>query len=758
MTSRRESNIPERRSSVHFRRESLYRDLASEHQAKKQQRRKEKTQNRQQPQRLDPPPQPSDSPPKPTPQASEKSIPDVAAKKHSLHEQRFEFASHVPFAALRLLKILRRVRVRQRLCATSSTPKKPTLDMVKVDKMLALFPDEHLIYLINHLQLEYFYDREMIIAQALEEDRAYFLESGNADVLVGVRRVFTMNSGMCFGSIGMIASEARTASVMASGNLVVSGEEYFLGGCYVWFIAREMFEAFDARNHHVSAAQAMIREQRRRNMRESYKNVLASQAFKDSYEILSDVPIEAIDAAMDEGEPYVLRPNHPIMMNTTETVCLLLRGAVRLTLDSDPEFYKGNTSAPSYLIDPTTSLDELLAHYVQLPRARTRTGGTKSMQQYVKHIPTSSNGDLVMDISAPCLLNLPYVIVGLKPPFRCDARSSCDALMLEGRRVKTLLGSAKLMKRCLQIHEQFMRRVDDADLRHLIFRGPFMFNFSHDVPLLEDESDPSHSLTLHLRPAVLVKGTTISFHGHDDLDLEGLIVVEGLLAGGDDGELSSKPGELALWPVFPRLLLGSENIETVVMTSVVAGYFFPRRELLRLLCQYEVNELEVLASAVATWTGNKLGLKPTMNVSGLHPTKRREGRLISTFRKACDLVKPAQVVRQQSIDVKSAGESSNPLENSPTFPSMASFLNPTITPSSSTHFLDELDTSSSRSRSSSLSEASGILRRVHATTVHQGEIVRESTEVPERESRELKASPPSSRSASAFARSARVLH
>ncbi|CUI14329.1 cyclic nucleotide-binding protein, putative, partial [Bodo saltans] len=126
-----------------------------------------------------------------------------------------------PIVMVALRRGLRRIRTRHLLA--SQHYEKPTLSTLNSDKILGLFPDAVLRSAAHSMKIRYVFPNEAIIFIGCEDDEAYVLASGTADVMMGATKVFTMQPGMVFGTIGMISGEPRSASIFARGE-----------GCMVW--------------------------------------------------------------------------------------------------------------------------------------------------------------------------------------------------------------------------------------------------------------------------------------------------------------------------------------------------------------------------------------------------------------------------------------------------------------------------------------------------------------------------------------------
>jgi CRP-like cAMP-binding protein len=170
----------------------------------------------------------------------------------------------VPSVFVALRRSLRRARLRLRV---SKLVKPSPQELRRVDKLLALYTDDHLAWFIDRLTPKYFFDQESIIFSGLEEDEMYVLVSGSCDVMVGAKHVFTITQGMTFGTVGMLTGEPRSARIVARTQDV-----------FVWSGRRREFESFSRGSPEATqqfqAAMTAINEMRTKNIRNVYKSML----------------------------------------------------------------------------------------------------------------------------------------------------------------------------------------------------------------------------------------------------------------------------------------------------------------------------------------------------------------------------------------------------------------------------------------------------------------------------------------------------
>ncbi|CUG86666.1 Hypothetical protein, putative, partial [Bodo saltans] len=106
---------------------------------------------------------------------------NAAAEFARMLRQRRARRGVAPLVVLRLRQALRRARTR----IQGRGAPRPAIAALRADKLLNLFPDAQLQYAIDRMTLKYFFENENIIMMGSEDDEAYVLHSGVADVLMG---------------------------------------------------------------------------------------------------------------------------------------------------------------------------------------------------------------------------------------------------------------------------------------------------------------------------------------------------------------------------------------------------------------------------------------------------------------------------------------------------------------------------------------------------------------------------------------------
>ncbi|CUG86664.1 cyclic nucleotide-binding protein, putative [Bodo saltans] len=289
-----------------------------------------------------------------------KRLVEVAKIAKRLREKRMRRGIN-PIVVVRLRQILRRVRTR---IQGRGVPR-PAIAALRADKLLNLFPDAQLQYAIDRMTLKYFFENENIIMMGSEDDEAYVLHSGVADVLMGQTKVFTMRGGMCFGSVGMISGEPRTASIVAREK----------EGCLAWVLTRAVFSAWGGGaedKQKVAAAHAAINELRQLNMMNVYKKLLDPSTLGYfpmlsgvSHETLTSITTTSTRPRVERAGTVLAAPNVPL----TETQpFLLLRGTVVVKVDQKSWAARANSYFP-------IPLHEQLRMLYDIPQRKRGGGG-----------------------------------------------------------------------------------------------------------------------------------------------------------------------------------------------------------------------------------------------------------------------------------------------------------------------------------------------------------------------------------------------
>jgi CRP-like cAMP-binding protein len=308
----------------------------------------------------------------------------------------------VPCVFVALRRSLRRARLR---LAVSKLVKPSPQELRRVDKLLALYTDDHIAWFIDRLTPKYFFDQESIIFSGLEEDEMYVLVTGSCDVMVGAKHVFTITQGMTFGTVGMLTGEPRSARIVARTQDV-----------FVWSGRRREFESFSRggpeATQQFQAAMTAINEMRTKNIRNVYKFMLDPSFILSRYcNTFAGISKDFIVQLTTRGLPRISRAGDVWLytpttvqetqhqhgasssMNVKRRVCgIVFRGRVRVAIpvstiallpllvrQGDPgASINAQTSSPSPDIEEADAILRLLAEamssIIELPKQRHASG------------------------------------------------------------------------------------------------------------------------------------------------------------------------------------------------------------------------------------------------------------------------------------------------------------------------------------------------------------------------------------------------
>lgn len=239
----------------------------------------------------------------------------VESRKDEVSRHKFH-----PHIAIFIRRPLRRARLK----LYGGNAQRPTLAGLRFDKLLNLFSDAQLNHSCSKFFLRYYFLNETIIFMGSEDDEAYVLAEGTADVMMGQTCVFTMKAGMSFGTVGMITGEPRTASIVARSH-----------PCLVWCIKRKEFEAYKSSNDsQVQKAHEMIAELRESNLRNVYKNLM-KPSFLRTFPTLANVGDDLLTTLIQSGRPRVIPTGEvytSAMSSDKAPHMFLLRGTFRISV------------------------------------------------------------------------------------------------------------------------------------------------------------------------------------------------------------------------------------------------------------------------------------------------------------------------------------------------------------------------------------------------------------------------------------------
>lgn len=545
----------------------------------------------------------------------------------------------LPNVVIRIRRALRRARCR--LLAPSIT--KPSIASLRFDKMLNLFSDAHLRHLIDNLQPKYYFVNETIIFMGSEDDEAYVLATGSADVMMGQTKVFTLKPGMSFGTVGMISGEPRTASIVAREPSMV------------WCITRSKFEAYGTKDNQVEAALAIVSELRQTNMRNVYKTLL-DPVYLESFPSFHSVSLDMLTSILRIGIPKIVKAGQivadPSMPPNEVGRWYLLRGMIRVSL----------SLTASISVRDEVAVREHLGRLVLLPRKKTATGSSTAIDdlQFDKQLVSqhrmsiarvnagrlSTVGEagqglkpahvvVVGEFSGPLLLNIAPMVLQEVSPFIVETVNGCDILAFtkENFTQQDPLDLVVMRQNCLNLHTKFMapltkQQMQKAFMKHLYATASSAISFQSSLtPAGAMSPKPvagcavavnNIDLPQFLTNAMLrsideipnkswVYGTHDFIHFDPNHNLQFAIITKGELEGipscdlssaspndGLFGPATSNNSQIPLpfiWPPLHMMFFGSLNL-TVRAKSRVDAVMISRGDFIKWLCD-ELSEEEV---------------------------------------------------------------------------------------------------------------------------------------------------------------------
>lgn len=594
-----------------------------------------------------------------------------------------------------LLGIRRAVR-RARLALVAPTMTRPTVAAIRNDKMLGLFSEAHIEYLAEKLAPKYYFPGEAIIFLGCEEDECYVLHSGKADVLMGKIKVFTMTAGMVFGSVGMITGEPRTATIIAREQ------------CFVWAIRRKVFESYGARDHQVAAAQTIIRELRQKNIRSVYKGMFEPEYLMSKFSILAGVTYETVNLLLTKGEPRVLKHGevllHPpevaaaylssapdsgeggsapsqlraVGHESNNDIVFVLRGKVRVARDKASEMSSDKCVEEHLmflieLVNKRTATDDIdiLSRMARDLDSNLSQGGALASQTTHPQDPSSGqilsrpdathqqraqgSRHMIGELSGPMLLNVAPLVLGEPSPLIVETVGGCDILVISKELLSRLPqhDQATLRQNSVNLHCPFIKPLSRSALLRTIFNNSLSFDFLSRL----------QTGTIRQVPYVYYPGTKLKF-GIDpnrpsyhyggrssEHPFVALLVLKGDLVPLNDNRnrsVSLKPP--LLWPDVTLTLFGCELCEAVCATRVEAIRLQRSDIIETLLNALDEGQLETFCSALTTSFVARVGRRPVMELSGIHPTKgvsqARWKHLIAVSKESARASRPVHVVQK----------------------------------------------------------------------------------------------------------------
>jgi hypothetical protein len=591
-----------------------------------------------------------------------------------------------PRCLLGIRRAIRRVRLR--LLAPSMT--KPSVASVRNDKMLGLFSEAHIQFLVDNLEPKYFFAREGIIFMGSEDDECYVLFSGSADVMMGKIKVFTMTGGMVFGSVGMISGEPRTATILAREN------------CLVWSISRRAFESYGARDHQVVAAQTIIRELRQKNIRSVYKGLIEPDYLASRFTMLKGCSHEGVTMLLAKSEPRVLKSGEVLLcppppdselgrprrspyevrapgeeedgsddlsLPTSMDVLYILRGTVRIYRN-----FTGQISQEKCLEEHLTFMLELASKRHPGSEEDTISAAAKSYEKNMATFDPSANRaerdvlpnqtpnkptigggrELICDLSGPMLLNLAPLVLGEPSPLTIETLGGCDILVLTNPNFHRLseYDIATLRQNALNIHCPFVKPLARTPMLRTIFQSSLSFDFLSKLQTAQ----------IHQEPFVFSPGSKLSYgataqRGFSDSsqhyrdDYVAALILRGEIKTSTEAR-GTAVGHPLLWPDVTVMIFGCEPCEAVCLTRVEA-ILLRRADIIEtLLVALNESQLDTLCSALTNAFVSRVGRRPTMELGGVHPSKgTTQGRwkhLVSSSKEMSRASRPVHVVQPPS--------------------------------------------------------------------------------------------------------------
>lgn len=392
-----------------------------------------------------------------------------------------------PVVMLGLRRALRRAR--QRLLTARGGCEPPSTATLRSDKILCLFPDAILSSAARSMTIRYFFPNEAIIFMGCEEDEAYVLSSGTADVMMGAAKVFTMQPGMVLGTLGMISGEPRSASIIARGD-----------GCLAWVMKRAVFDAAGD-SATMNAAHEALAEVRQKNMMNVYRSRLDPVALS-AFPLFHGLEPDFLSGLLAGSEPRVVRRGtvlaDPNSVISSIAHLFLLKGTVSIRYQEPV-----NVRGPCSSCEERFSLPGELRNMVDIPSCNKNSissaGGKHPALQLAALLDPSASvkrgvrrasvSGLVCShstrapqqldsvhflVSAPALLNVNTLFLpgGMMrtAPFNITAATDCDLLSLSRKTLRSqdVLELASMQQNALNVHGDFLGTPSKRDVAHML--------------------------------------------------------------------------------------------------------------------------------------------------------------------------------------------------------------------------------------------------------------------------------------------------
>lgn len=226
-----------------------------------------------------------------------------------------------PVLQLKIKKLWRRSLRRK----AERDMQRPKLSVLKGDKMLQLFGDEHLESAIQLLTVRVYCKDEWILFEGSDSHECFIIDKGQVEVLIrndnGKNEcVCTLGPNAVFGSIGMISGEPRMASIRAKTDEV-----------RLWCLARGDFDRATVSPQAKKNAMAIVTELHEANLGKLYKNALSREILA-KYGLFHGVNVEDLEnlTGGDHLQPHAYKAGDVLLREGEKpTACyILLRGCV----------------------------------------------------------------------------------------------------------------------------------------------------------------------------------------------------------------------------------------------------------------------------------------------------------------------------------------------------------------------------------------------------------------------------------------------
>ncbi|CUG48450.1 cyclic nucleotide-binding protein, putative [Bodo saltans] len=523
---------------------------------------------------------------------------DLTARRR--RRQRMGGVLIYPVVMLGMRRSLRRAR--QRILSRVESYERPSHVTLRNDKILGLFPEHVLRSAAKSMTLRYFFPNEAILFVKCEDDEAYVLASGSADVMIGSSKVFTMQPGMVFGTIGMISGEPRSASIFARGE-----------GVMVWVMKRAVFDAAGD-SAAVSAAHDALAEVRQKNIMNVYKSRLDPPAL-GTFPLFYGLSNETLQGLLLGATPRIVRrgkvleePDQPM---SVVSHMILLKGRVTIKVSPTPAHaaprvhpLHGNEEKFSLAGEFRNAVDIPLKiengkHPALLLAARMDPGATvrRGVRRASITLPgfaddVSSKGEY--SVCAPALLNVnPLFLPGggmMRPtPFIMTAATDCDLLCLSRKTLRTIdmLELATMQQNALNAHADFLgvQTKRDAAMMLLDNIAP-MFSLTPSsqgvIATLRNSTGESMIGSMKLEKWVYPRGGYICFGTSNEFLVN--IVLEGELEAVGTPQATTTSSRFPVWPSLADVWFAARD-SVIRTTKRTVCLRIPRRDILAWFCR-----------------------------------------------------------------------------------------------------------------------------------------------------------------------------